>query len=129
MTDRELINKAIAAAAFAYAPYSKFKVGAALETDKGEVFTGCNVENAALGCTICAERTALVKAVSEGRHSFLRLAVYADSPSYCVPCGSCRQVLMEFAPDLEVLCVRSDGRYVSYPLKTLLGQAFTKDYL
>ncbi|MGX8698624.1 MAG: cytidine deaminase [bacterium] len=129
MTDRELINRAIEAANFAYAPYSKFKVGAALETPQGEVFTGCNVENAALGCTICAERTAVVKAVSAGQRRFTRIAVYADSPNYCVPCGSCRQVLMEFAPDLEVLCVRGDGRYISHPLRELLAQAFNQEYL
>lgn len=129
MTDRELINQAISAAKNAYVPYSKFAVGAALECKDGTVFTGCNVENAVLGCTICAERTAVTKAVSEGHRDFKRIAIYADSPDYCVPCGSCRQVLQEFSPEIEVLCVRSDGRYVSYNLRKLLPAAFSKSFL
>ncbi len=130
MTDRELINQAIEAAKFAYVPYSKFNVGAALECTDGTVYTGCNVENATLGCTVCAERTAVVKAVSEGRQDFRRIAVYSpQSASYCTPCGICRQVLAEFAPDMEVLCVRSDGRYVSYRLKELLPVMFSKAHL
>ncbi|HHU05986.1 MAG TPA: cytidine deaminase [Clostridiales bacterium] len=125
MTDRELINKAVAASAFAYAPYSGFNVGAALECEDGTVYTGCNVENAALGNCICAERTALVKAVSEGRRSFKRMAVYADSDRYCMPCGTCRQMLYEFSPETEMLCVKSGGTYVSYKLSELLPNAFT----
>jgi len=125
MTDRELINKAIAASAFAYAPYSGFHVGAALECEDGTLYTGCNVENAALGNCICAERTALVKAVSEGHRSFTRMAVYANSDRYCMPCGTCRQMLYEFSPDMELLCVKSGGTYVSYRLSELLPNAFT----
>ncbi len=124
MTDRELIRMAQAAAESAYAPYSQFRVGAALEAENGQVFTGCNVENAALGECICAERTAVCKAVSEGVRSFRRLAVFAEGDSYCLPCGSCRQVLSEFAPDIELLCVRGDGAYVSYPLRALLPHPF-----
>ncbi len=128
MTDRELIDKAIDAAKTSYSPYSKFAVGAALEARDGKVFTGCNVENATLGCTICAERTAVVKAVSEGHRRFRRIAVYSrESADYCTPCGICRQVLAEFEPEIEVLCVRSDGRYSSYKLKDLLPNMFTKD--
>lgn len=129
MTDRELISEAVKAAKFAYAPYSKFCVGAAVECTDGSVYTGCNVENAALGATICAERVAVTKAVSEGKRAFRRIAVYADSADYCVPCGTCRQVLCEFSPNMEILCVRSDGRYVSYNLKNLLPQAFNKNFL
>ena len=129
MTDRELISAAVKAAGFAYAPYSKFSVGAAVECSDGTVYTGCNVENAALGATICAERVAVTKAISEGKRAFRRIAVYADSADYCVPCGTCRQVLSEFSPNIEVLCVRSDGRYVSYNLKNLLPQAFNKNFL
>ena len=130
MTDRDLINKAVDASKFAYTPYSKFRVGAALECADGTVFTGCNVENATLGCTICAERTAVVKAVSEGRRSFRRIAVYSpESSDYCTPCGVCRQVRSEFSPDIEVLCVRSDGRYVSYKLRELLPAMFSKEHL
>lgn len=129
MTDRELINEAVRAAKNAYAPYSKFAVGAALECSDGAIYTGCNIENAALGSSICAERVALFKAVSDGRRRFTRIAVFADSADYCVPCGACRQVLCEFAPNIELLCVRSDGRYVSYKLNALLPAAFTKDFL
>ena len=130
MTDRELINRAIEATKNAYAPYSKFPVGAALECTDGTVMTGCNVENATLGCTICAERTAVTKAVSSGRRTFRRIAVYSPASSdYCTPCGICRQVLAEFAPDMEVLCVRADGRYVSYRLRQLLPAMFSKESL
>ena len=121
MTDRELLNMAVEAAKNSYCPYSKFAVGAALECTDGAVFTGCNVENAAFGDTICAERTAAVKAVSEGHRSFKRIAIYgASSLSYCMPCGSCRQFLSEFSPEMEVLCAKSDGRYVSYSLTKLM---------
>lgn len=126
MTDRDLLNMAREAAQNAYAPYSRFSVGAALECADGSVFTGCNVENAALGSTICAERTAIVKAVSEGRRKFLRIAIYGEGENYCMPCGACRQVLSEFAgqEDMEVLCTRSGGRYVSYRLSQLMPHPF-----
>ena len=126
MTDRDLLNMAREAARNAYVPYSHFPVGAALECADGSVFTGCNVENAALGSTICAERTAVVKAVSEGRRKFVRIAVYGEGETYCMPCGACRQVLAEFAgkDDMEVLCTRSGGRYVSYRLSQLMPHTF-----
>lgn len=126
MTDRELLNIARDAARSAYVPYSRFPVGAALECADGSVFTGCNVENAALGCTICAERTAIVKAVSEGRRDFLRIAIFGEGENYCMPCGTCRQFLSEFDPDgeVEVLCTRSGGRYVSYRLHQLMPRPF-----
>ena len=124
MNDRELLNLAAKAAKNAYAPYSRFCVGAALECADGTVFTGCNVENAALGDSICAERTAVCKAVSEGRTDFVRIAVSAESESYCMPCGACRQVLAEFSRDMEVLCAKADGRYVSYRLSQLLPHTF-----
>ena len=124
MTDRDLLNIAAAASEKAYAPYSKFKVGAALECADGTVFTGCNVENVALGSTICAERTAACKAVSEGHRDFVRIAIWAEGESYCMPCGACRQFLAEFAPDMEVLCAKAGGRYVSYPLSKLLPYTF-----
>jgi cytidine deaminase len=124
MTDRELINAAFKAMENAYAPYSGFRVGAAVECEDGIVFTGCNVENAALGDTICAERVALVKAISEGNRNVMRIAVAADSDGYCMPCGSCRQVIGEFAEDAEILSARFDGRYVSYKLSELLPHQF-----
>ena len=126
MTDRELITIAKKASLNAYAPYSKFSVGAALECDDGKVFTGCNVENAAYGPTICAERTACCKAISEGHRRFRRLAIYADSANWATPCGACRQFLSEFTreTDLEILCSKADGRYVSYKLSELLPNTF-----
>ncbi len=121
MTDRELINMAVAAAENAYAPYSNRSFGAALECTDGTVFTGCSVENAALGASICAERSALCQAVARGYRSFRRMAVYsAQSVDYCTPCGTCRQALSEFSPEMELLCARADGRYVSYKLRQLL---------
>lgn len=125
MTDRELINIAVEASEKAYAPYSGFKVGAALLCSDGKVFTGCNVENSSFGGTICAERVAVTKAVSEGyRKNFAMLAVYADSDSYCMPCGICRQFLSEFGSDIEILSARGDGRYTSYRLSSLLPHPF-----
>ena len=125
MTDRELVERAFDMLAFSYVPYSKFPVGAALECGDGTVFTGCNVENAAYGSTICAERTALVKAVSEGhRDDFSRLAVVGNSKDYCWPCGACRQMLYEFAPELRVLAARGDGDFQTVPLSRLLPHGF-----
>ena len=125
MTERELVDRAFAMLERSYAPYSHFPVGAALECPDGTIFTGCNVENAAYGDTICAERTALVKAVSEGhRDDFVRIAIAGRSTDYCWPCGSCRQALFEFAPDLICLVARGDGDYVSLPLRELLAHGF-----
>lgn len=126
LTDRELLNMAREAARSAYVPYSHFPVGAALECADGSVFTGCNIENAALGSTICAERTAIAKAVSEGRQEFVRIAIFGEGENYCMPCGACRQFLVEFDPDgeVEVLCTRSGGRYVSYRLNQLMPRPF-----
>ncbi|MCD7767254.1 MAG: cytidine deaminase [Oscillospiraceae bacterium] len=124
MTDRELLTLAQQASVQAYAPYSGFPVGAALECEDGTVYTGCNVENAAYGDCICAERTAVVKAVSEGHRDFRRIAVYGSGKNYCMPCGACRQVLAEFAPEIEVLAARAGGTYVSYPLSRLLPHTF-----
>ena len=124
MNDRELLRIAKEASLNAYVPYSGFPVGAALECADGTVFTGCNVENAAYGDTICAERTAVVKAVSEGRRRFTRIAIYGEGQGYCMPCGSCRQALAEFSPEMEVLCAKAGGSYVSYSLTRLLPYTF-----
>ena len=124
MTDKQLIDLAVEASKNAYVPYSHFAVGAALECADGTVFTGCNVENAALGSTICAERTAACKAISEGHRDFVRIAVYGDGEGYCYPCGACRQFLAEFAPEMEVLCAKAGDRYVSYKLSELLPHIF-----
>ena len=127
MTDRELLNMAFEAAENAYAPYSGLRVGAALACADGRVFLGCNVENASFSDTICAERTAVVKAVSEGRRSFRRIAVAAFSEEYCMPCGSSLQVLREFSEDMEILAAKKDGHYVSYRLNQLLPRVSIKE--
>ena len=128
MTDRELINMAVEASKNAYVPYSHMRAGAALECADGTVVTGCTVENAALGATVCAERAAVIAAVSSGHRRFRRLAVYSrESADYLTPCGTCRQVLSEFSPEIEILCVRADGRYVSYRLRELLPLMFSKE--
>ncbi len=125
MTKDELVKTAFSMLERAYVPYSGFPVGAALLCKDGSVFTGCNVENAAYGSTICAERTALVKAISEGhRDDWDTLAVVGRSEDYCWPCGSCRQMLYEFCPELTVLVARGDGDYVTLPLKQLLPYGF-----
>ena len=125
MTDQALVDLAFSMLERSYVPYSRFPVGAALLCAGGEVFTGCNVENAAYGSTICAERTALVKAVSEGCTSgFTTLAIAGKGPDYCWPCGACRQVLYEFAPGLRVLAARGDGAFQAVPLSELLPHGF-----
>ena len=130
MTDRELVQKAVEMQKFAYCPYSKFPVGAALLCADGSVFTGCNVESAAYGSTICAERTALLKAVSEGhREDWSAIAVAGKGMEFCWPCGSCRQMLYEFAPDLRVLSVRGDGEFEEAKLSDLLPRGFGAGHL
>ena len=125
MSDEELVQKAIEMQNFSYVPYSHFPVGAALLCEDGRVFTGCNVENAAYGSTICAERTALVKAVSEGcREGWLTIAIAGTGEDYCWPCGACRQMLYEFAPRLRVLAARRDGSFAEMKLSQLLPRGF-----
>ena len=122
MTDEKLLEMAREARKFAYVPYSGYAVGAALQSEDGRVFTGCNVENAAYGNTLCAERTALVKAVSEGVRRFTKIAI-ASSGSAPFPCGACRQSLYEFAPGLDVL-VTWDGQVRKTTLAQLLPEGF-----
>ena len=129
MTKQELCQKAVQMQHFSYVPYSHFPVGAALECSDGTVFTGCNVENAAYGSTICAERTAIVKAVSEGHRDFVRIAIAGNSEDFCVPCGSCRQVMMEFAPEMEVICLNAAGESKSFALRELLPYGFDHTWL
>lgn len=125
MTDRELVSRAFAMHEFSYVPYSKYPVGAAILCRDGTVFTGCNVENAAYGSTICAERTALLKAVSEGhRDDWVAIAIAGKGADYCWPCGACRQMLYEFAPGLRVLVARGDGDFVETTLDALMPHGF-----
>ena len=124
MNPAKLIELAINARKNAYAPYSKFKVGAALESSDGKVFTGCNVENASFGATCCAERTALVKAVSEGVTKFKQIAIAGNTNSPLAPCGICRQMLAEFAPKLKVIMASTNGKTRTTSLDRLLPLAF-----
>ncbi|AVX30447.1 cytidine deaminase [Carboxydocella thermautotrophica] len=108
---QQLISEAIAAQQKAYAPYSHFRVGAALLGKSGRIYQGCNVENASYGLTNCAERTAIFRAVAEGERDFVALALVGDIAEPCSPCGACRQVMVEFNPDLQVIMAAPDGSY------------------
>lgn len=114
--------------AFSYAPYSRFAVGAALETDTGEIFTGCNVENASYGLTICAEQNAVAAAVARGRRRFRRLVVVTDGQRAVAPCGRCRQVLAEFGTDLVIYGV-ANGEELNWRLGDLIPDHFGGDAL
>ena len=120
-----LISYAKKAMGNAYAPYSGFSVGAALLSADGEVFTGCNVENSSFGATICAERCAVLKAVSEGCTSFTKIAIVSTSDDLTYPCGICRQFLSEFMEDGEVILCDSEGNIKEYSLDTLIPFSFT----
>ncbi|QXD24465.1 cytidine deaminase [Opitutia bacterium ISCC 51] len=122
-----LLSAAASAATHAYSPYSKFCVGAAVETASGRVFTGCNVENASYGLTICAERVAIFNAISQGDSKVVAVAV--SSGGAASPCGACRQVLSEFGPEMQVILGDRDGRFSEQlSLKELLPKAFGPDF-
>ena len=123
MKNQKLIEAAKKVSQEAYAPFSGFKVGAALLTASGKIFTGCNVENSSYGLTNCAERTALFKAISEGEKDFVELAIYSESDKVFYPCGACRQVLTEFVDDLRITIV-SRSEIVTVSLKELLPHSF-----
>jgi cytidine deaminase len=125
----DLLSAARRAREFAHATFSKFKVGAALETADGSVITGCNVENATYGLTICAERVAMFKALSDGHREFVRIAVVADTGEPTPPCGACRQILWEFGGDLEVQLANLRDRTATYRLRELLPLPFDRRLL
>lgn len=125
----QLINEATKIRERAYAPYSNFKVGAALLGKSGKIYTGCNVENASYGATICAERSAVVKAVSEGERVFTALAVVTDCRKPGAPCGICRQFLSEFGLDLRIILANLQGVAIEATLGEYLPAAFTPDSL
>jgi cytidine deaminase len=128
-SESELIAAALEVRKRAYAPYSRFMVGAALRASDGSVFTGCNVENASFGATICAERNAVARAVAQGKTKFVQLAIATSSRPPSPPCGLCRQVLFEFAPKLSILLVNPDGKTVRTRLDRLLPMGFSKHFL
>jgi cytidine deaminase len=124
-----LLEAALAARGHAHAPYSHFNVGAALEDSAGCVHTGCNVESATYGLTLCAERVALFKAISEGARRFLRLAIAADTEILTPPCGACRQVVWELCGDIEIIMVNLQGTSEMVRLKELFPRAFDASFL
>ena len=120
---------ALAARENAHAPYSKFRVGAALEDAGGRVHTGCNIENATYGLTLCAERVAVFKAISEGAREFRRIAIAADTDTLTPPCGACRQILWEFCGDIEIVLLNPRGKSEVLRLKELFPRAFDASFL
>jgi len=124
-----LTESALAARRNAHAPFSHFQVGAALEDDSGRIHTGCNVENATYGLTVCAERVAVFKAISEGARKFTRIAVAADTDVLTPPCGACRQILWEFCGDVELILVNPRGKTETFRLKDLFPRPFDASFL
>jgi cytidine deaminase len=120
----DLLSAAIYARQKAYVPYSGFKVGAALRGSAGEIFSGCNVENASYGLTLCAERNTVCTAVAAGVQTFTQMVIVADSETPCPPCGACRQFLFEFAPNLELWVANLSGETKFHRLCDLLPEAF-----
>ncbi len=126
---KDLAKIARRAKEFAHAPYSNFRVGAALLSKNGRVFTGCNIENSSYGLTICAERTAIFKAYSEGVTDFTAIAVVSDDPDFTPPCGACRQVLMDLAGNIDFVMINRSNKLKVLTLKSLMPLAFTSKNL
>ena len=127
MTYEELMDKAIEVSKYSYSPYSKFAVGACLETEDGSIYTGCNFENSSYGLSICAERNAIGSAVAEGKRKIKAIAIYSPNQDNCAPCGACRQVLHEFCEDdseLDVILKNKDELKI-YTLEQLLPESFS----
>ncbi|MBO8158672.1 cytidine deaminase [Thermosyntropha sp.] len=127
MDIKKLIEEARKAEKYAYAPYSNFRVGAALLTSSGNIYTGANVENASYGLTICAERTAIVKAVTAGERDFNVICVTSSGKGFVYPCGACLQVLAEFSPHIRVIVTDENDNYCEYLLKDMLPNLFLFD--
>ena len=127
--DKELIDAATAVREKAYAPFSDFRVGAALETDDGEIFAGCNVESPTYSLTVCAERVAIWKAISEGKRKIKQIAVVADTEELTPPCGACRQIIWEFGGDIPVILANLRGNTETVQMKDLLPRAFDTKFL
>ena len=123
------IRAALDARDHAHAPFSNFRVGAALEDENGRIFTGCNVENATYGLTVCAERVAVFKAISEGARKFVAITVSADTDVLTPPCGACRQILWEFCGDIEVTLVNLAGKTETFRLKDIFPRPFDASFL
>ena len=126
---QNLIDAALAARLHAHAPYSHFLVGAAIEAEDGRIFTGCNVENATYGLTVCAERVAVFKAISEGVRKFKAIAVSADTQTLCPPCGACRQILWEFLGDVPLTLVNLQGKTEHLRISDIFPRPFDASFL
>jgi cytidine deaminase len=127
--NQELITAATEVRERAHAPFSKFRVGAAVEDESGRIFTGCNIENATYGLTLCAERVAIFKAISEGSRKFKRVAVVADTEELTPPCGACRQILWEFCGDVPIVLANLDGKTETLQLGALFPRAFDASFI
>jgi cytidine deaminase len=127
--ENELIEAARRARERAFAPYSNFKVGAALQTKDGKIYSGCNVESASYGLTVCAERVAIWKAVSEGEKEFAAIAVVVDTQELTPPCGACRQIIWEFCGDVPVILSNLKGETETLKMSELLPRAFDTEFL
>ena len=128
-SEQELIDAASDVRERAYAPYSNFKVGAAVETDSGNIYTGCNVESASYGLTVCAERVAIWKGISRGEKRFGRIAVVVDTEELTPPCGVCRQIIWEFCGDVPVILSNLHGKTETIQMSELLPRAFDSKFL
>lgn len=128
-SETELIESATAVREHAYAPFSQFQVGAALETEDGEIIDGCNVESASYGLTVCAERVAIWKAISQGKRKIKCIAVVADTEELTPPCGVCRQIIWEFGGDIPVVMGNLKGKTETVQMKDLLPRAFDTKFL
>jgi cytidine deaminase len=121
---KRLIKKAREASKKSYSPYSKFSVGASVLTEENKIFAGCNIENSSYGLSICAERVAIFKAVSEGYFRFKAIAVYCNTSKFTFPCGACLQVLSEFSKNIKIISINKEGKYKIKNLKELLPEMF-----
>lgn len=128
-SDKELVEAATKVRENAYAPFSDFRVGSALETDDGEILAGCNVESASYGLTVCAERVAIWNAISKGKRKIKKIAVVADTEDLTPPCGVCRQIIWEFGGDIPVVLANLKGKTETVQMKTLLPRAFDTKFL
>jgi cytidine deaminase len=129
LNDKELIEAARNVRENAYAPFSEFKVGSAIVTDDGDIVTGCNVESASYGLTVCAERVAIWKAISQGKRKIRRIAVVADTEELTPPCGVCRQIIWEFGGDIPVVFANLNGKVETVQMRDLLPRAFDTKFL
>ncbi len=128
-SEKELIDAATNVRENAYAPFSNFRVGSALETEDGQIIAGCNVESASYGLTVCAERVAIWKAISEGKRKIKHIAVVADTEELTPPCGVCRQIIWEFGGDIPVILANLHGKVETVQMKELLPRAFDTKFL